>query len=164
MATCRCGCGRETQIETRNRRAEGRVKGEPRPFVHGHNTRTSVTSTYRAVPDENGDWVLAHRLRAARALGRPLPSRAVVHHADGSRSENAPLVICQDQAYHFLLHARMRVRSAGGNPNTDAVCGRCKQVKRRGAFGPSARGTFGVRSECRDCRRGADDRQIAARG
>jgi len=63
----------------------------------------------------NGEMVLAHRLRAERALGRPLPPGAVVHHADGSRSPDAPLVICQDQAYHLLLHRRMRVKAAGGD-------------------------------------------------
>lgn len=70
-----------------------------------------------------------YRWRAAAALGRPLPPTAVVHHADGSLSDDAPLVICENQGYHRLIHARMRVVRAGGNPNTDRICCRCAQVK-----------------------------------
>jgi hypothetical protein len=57
-----------------------------------------------------------------------------VHHADGSRRDDAPLVICQDAAYHKLLHVRMRVREAGGNPDTDRICYTCKAVKPVAAF------------------------------
>jgi hypothetical protein len=163
MAICECGCGRQTAISTRNRRDEGVSKGQPRRFFHGHNRRVEATASYRFAPrDESRVWVLAHRARAERALGRPLPPKAIVHHADGSRHEDAPLVICQDQKYHMLLHARMRVRSAGGNPNTDAVCGKCHKTKARILFGPSSRAPMGVRAECRECR--SNDRQIAARG
>jgi hypothetical protein len=70
-----------------------------------------------------------HRLRAERALGKPLPSGAEVHHVDGTRDEDGPLVICQDKAYHKLLHARMRIKAAGGNPNTDRICADCQVVK-----------------------------------
>jgi HNH endonuclease len=34
---CQCGCGIETSIATRNRKDRGWVKGEPVPFIHGHN-------------------------------------------------------------------------------------------------------------------------------
>jgi hypothetical protein len=71
-----------------------------------------------------------HRVRAELALGKPLPPKAIVHHADGSRADDAPLVICQDDAYHKLLHIRMRVKAAGGNPNTDRICSQCGLVKR----------------------------------
>ncbi len=78
--------------------------------------------------------MLVHRQRAERALGKPLPRKAVVHHADGSRDENAQLVICEDQRYHGLLHVRMRVKAAGGNPNTDRICHYCQTVKPMDAF------------------------------
>jgi len=96
---------------------------------------------------------MVHRLRAEKALGKPLPPRAIVHHADGSRDENAPLVICQDIAYHCLLHARMRVRAASGNPNTDKVCRGCTQVKHYAQFHSSGspRGLFGKQNICKDC-------------
>jgi hypothetical protein len=53
-----------------------------------------------------------------------------VHHVDECKSNNAPsnLVACQDTAYHFLLHVRTRTVRAGGDPNTQRVCGRCKRV------------------------------------
>jgi hypothetical protein len=80
---------------------------------------------------EGTSW---HRLRAERALGKPLPPNAIVHHADGSQRDDASLVICQDQAYHLLLHVRARVLRAGGNPNTDRICYTCKMVKPITAF------------------------------
>ena len=57
---------------------------------------------------------VTHRERAAAALGKPLPAGAEVHHHtyDG---HNSQLVICQDSAYHHLLHSRMR-RLGYGRP------------------------------------------------
>jgi len=61
----------------------------------------------------------AHRLVAERALGKPLPRRAVVHHVDDDPTHNANgnLVVCENQAYHLLLHQRMRALLACGNPD-----------------------------------------------
>lgn len=84
----------------------------------------------------NGKLRLVHRLRAEAALGKPLPPGAVVHHADGTKSEYAPLVICEDEAYHQLLHFRMRLRAAGADPNTERVCTYCHEVKPLSAFMP----------------------------
>lgn len=73
--------------------------------------------------------ICSHRLRAEQALSKPLPHSAVVHHVDGSKNDNTQLVICQDQAYHMLLHQRTRIVKAGGNPNTDRVCSVCRVAK-----------------------------------
>lgn len=54
------------------------------------------------------------------------------------------------QAYHRFLHARMRVKAAGGNPNVDAICERCRRVKPRAFFRPSAHAALGVRV-CLEC-------------
>jgi hypothetical protein len=61
------------------------------------------------------------------------------------------LVICQDQAYHRLLHWRMRIRAAGGNPNEERICSCCKAVKPHTAFPPARRGPCGRATSCRLC-------------
>lgn len=91
-----------------------------------------------------------HRMRAERALGKPLPKGAVVHHADGSRDENAPLVICENHRYHMLLHERMRVVAAGGNPNTHAKCSMCKTLQPFSEF-PVVSTSRGRLGNCREC-------------
>ena len=72
--------------------------------------------------------VYEHVIVAERALGKYLPPKAVVHHANRDRSDNRPenLVICQDHAYHMLIHQRMRAKEACGNPNWR----KCKFCKR----------------------------------
>lgn len=50
-----------------------------------------------------------HVLFATRALGRELPSQAVVHHMNEDKLDNKTpfnLVVCPDQKYHKLLHKR----------------------------------------------------------
>jgi hypothetical protein len=100
---CDCGCGRL-------------VRGS---YAPGHRPVVG----YRSVGGRAVKRL--HVLRAERALGRRLPAGAIVHHADGSKRDDAPLVICQDQKYHALLHMRMRAKLAGGNPDTDGVCSTC---------------------------------------
>lgn len=72
-----------------------------------------------------------HVMVAERALGKPLPKGAEVHHVDGDGANNANtnLVICQDHAYHYLLHVRTLVVRAGGDPNTQRMCGACRRPK-----------------------------------
>lgn len=56
-----------------------------------------------------GELVYEHRILAEKALGRPLPKGAVIHHM-GSPDDNygfCKLVICPNQEYHALLHRRM---------------------------------------------------------
>lgn len=58
---------------------------------------------------ERGYLEYEHRLLAEKALGKPLPEGAVVHHM-GAPDDNHgffKLVICPDQDYHLLLHRRM---------------------------------------------------------
>ena len=59
----------------------------------------------------DGKRVYEHIHKAEKALGKPLPKGAVVHHMNCIRHDNETpfnLVICPDQAYHLLLHRRMK--------------------------------------------------------
>ena len=69
--------------------------------------------------------VFKHILVAEKALGKPLPDKAVVHHSNGSRNSGT-LVICQDENYHKLLHRRMRAYKACGHAGWKR-CQFCKQ-------------------------------------
>jgi len=68
---------------------------------------------------EQGKRIHQHILVAERALGKPLPRGAVVHHVNENPSDNRPanLVICQDQGYHNILHGRIEARKAAGDAN-----------------------------------------------
>ncbi len=56
--------------------------------------------------------IRVYRLRAAIALGKPLPENASVHHHDEDH-----LVICQDEPYHRFIHAREHAYQATGDPH-----------------------------------------------
>lgn len=58
-----------------------------------------------------GRRVYEHIYLAEKALGKPLPKGAIVHHMNENPADNFTpfnLVICPDQAYHLLLHRRAK--------------------------------------------------------
>lgn len=100
--------------------------------------------------------IAEHILKACNALGRPLDRRHPVHHVDLNprNNENSNLVICESKRYHHILHARTRVLRAGGDPNTDKICCKCKFVLNKSEFTKRARGTWdGLSPRCRECER-----------
>lgn len=82
---------------------------------------------------------LEHVVVAERALGHSLPKGVEVHHVNGDTADNhnGNLVICQDAAYHDLLHSLMRVRAMGGRPFLDRICGLCRLPKPLSHFSPT---------------------------
>ena len=58
-----------------------------------------------------GVRIYEHIYKAVKALGKPLPKGAVVHHVNEIKYDNDTpfnLVVCPNQAYHFLLHKRAK--------------------------------------------------------
>lgn len=102
-----------------------KIYGDPlHPFLHarggaGHRRADGYVRT-----QVDGITKYEHVRVAERALGKPLPPGAIVHHVDENPSNNAPtnLVICPDDAYHLLLHQRMRAMAACGNPSWRLCC------------------------------------------
>lgn len=76
---------------------------------------------------KNG-YVYEHHIVIYKALGKKLLNKFHVHHANENKHDNRNknLIICQDLAYHKLLHRRLSAFKATGNP-TDRKCKFCKQ-------------------------------------
>lgn len=125
---CQCGCGEKTGINKQTRKSRNQKAGEPSNFISGHNSlkgkenpnwlgRKKGHSYYIHIwnpghPKAIRGYVYEHIAIAEKALGKLLPQKAVIHHHSPEQ-----LVICQDQAYHLLLHKRQRAYEACGNAN-----------------------------------------------
>jgi HNH endonuclease len=107
---CECGCG--TPVKSR--------------FARGHNKRLLGGTWYTKIQHRS-----EHLIIAERAIGHKLPKGAEVHHVNEDKRDNRPenLVICPSREYHALLHQRAAVVRAGGDPNTQKLCSRCRQLK-----------------------------------
>lgn len=106
----------------------------------------------REHPRANGvtGYVKKHVLIAELAFGGPLPNGVEIHHLDndGGNNANTNLVICQDRAYHFLLHKRQNILAVGGDPNTQLRCYTCNKPKPFAEFDKTKSGDY-----CRECTR-----------
>ncbi len=73
-------------------------------------------------PRASHGYILEHMLVVERALGKPLPLTAEVHHIDGDHANNtnSNLVVCENGSYHMLLHQRQRALAACGDPSAPA--------------------------------------------
>ena len=91
--------------------------------------RNGVAYTYPKVLGSRAtNRVLWHRAIAEQALGRRLPDGVEIHHVNEDKNDfrNSNLVICQDRAYHKLLHVRLRALRACGHADW-RKCVICKQ-------------------------------------
>ena len=135
--SCECGCG---QQPNKNKRflcghnlklliPHNKGKEGPRGDSHAcwNGGRTTTTTGYVCILNRNhprassNGYVREHILIAEKALGKPLPVNAVVHHHTPEQ-----LVICENQAYHLLLHQRTKALKACGHADW-IKCGYCKQ-------------------------------------
>jgi hypothetical protein len=116
--------------------------GEYYRFVQGHYRRNLPKKSYPASGIGGPRTKMQHLLKAEAALGHALPPKAQVHHVDGTKSISSPLVICENQAYHYFLHVRTRILRAGGDPNTQRFCRKCKQLKPKETFHRAKKGSY----------------------
>ena len=93
----------------------------------GKGSGTIKDNGYKAI-SKNGTLKYEHVLVAERALGQSLPGGAEVHHIDGDKQNNKPsnLIVCNDRAYHMLIHTRTRALDSCGNADYRKcfICGR----------------------------------------
>ena len=147
---CACGCGEFTLISNQTKKRYGIKKGQPNKYINGHAARNrkdmcgSSNSNWKGGKRKRGGYLYIWQpdhpragkrgyvpnacLVAEKAMGKHLPNKAVVHHYNEIRDndQNKNLVVCEDQAYHILLHKRQRAYSACGHANW-LKCKFCKQ-------------------------------------
>ncbi len=144
---CECGCGNRVGINSRSTKTK-RIWN--RFYALGCQTRgrslRKIGPTRRYFASRGYPYIYSelrrthapeHVVVAEQALGKLLPKGTDVHHVDENRTNNANtnLVICQDRAYHKLLHRRTSALKACGNPNY-RKCATCHQYDDPGNLVP----------------------------
>lgn len=95
-------------------------------------TQTRIRPVGSKKPTSNGYIQILNKLEhiivAERALGKPLPKRAQVHHVNRIKTDNRPenLVVCPDDAYHRIIEMRTLAYETTGHANWRR-CVICKQ-------------------------------------
>lgn len=81
-------------------------------------------------------YVYEHIIIIEQILGKPLNSPHCVHHINGIKSDNlhSNLIVCENEAYHKILHKRQRSIKATGSPHY-RHCWDCKTWKHKSSFG-----------------------------
>ena len=92
-----------------------------------------------------------HRVIVEIVLNRQLLKPECIHHIDYNRKNNSPtnLVVCPNQSYHMLLHARQRVIELGGVPDLDKYCSHHKCLHVRSEFSTSPSKYDGLHNICK---------------
>ena len=104
--------------------------------------------------------MVEHILVVEAALGHAFPRKAEIHHVDEDRSNNANsnLVLCENRAYHRLLHRRQRALDACGDANARS-CNICGDFSRQDQIVVTRYGNV----YHRDCKRDYGRRRYHAR-
>ncbi len=105
-----------------------RRTGDPLKVIRASAGEGTISHNGYRIFGEGGVDQREHVMIVERILGRKLPPGVEIHHHNEDPSDNRPgnLVVCQDRAYHMLLHRSMRAKKACGNPNWRR-CAYCKQ-------------------------------------
>lgn len=100
-------------------------------------------------------YVFEHIVIAETALGKFIPEQHPIHHVNERPPDNAKtnLVICEDKIYHKLLHSRTRILAAGGDPNIQKICCRCKALVDLTNFHSNRSQPDGLNMHCKPCAR-----------
>lgn len=118
--------------------AKSRNKGKDNPMWKGGRNviGRGVKGKYKYIAikfrdhskSDNNGYVCEHILIAERILGTFLPKGVIVHHIDNNGLNNAHnnLVICENNAYHRILHQRYRALKISGHSHW-LKCPYCKE-------------------------------------
>lgn len=169
MKLCECGCGNPAPLARDTNVLLGYKQGQPIRFIQFHHDnykrgadhpewkggRRKTNRGYILVycPEHPRATALRcvfeHIIIAERALGHYLPSGVVVHHVNEDRGDNrnSNLVICENNAYHALLHQRMRAMKAGVPANW-LKCQYCQRYDAPERLYTRPSGTSGYHSAC----------------
>lgn len=102
--------------------------------------------------ERHGNDKYVHRTKVEKLLGRKLTTKECVHHLDFNKENNGNtnLVVCPNQEYHFLLHARQRILNLGGHPDTHAYCDYHKSLHLKEKFSTAPSHWNGLGNRCKD--------------
>jgi hypothetical protein len=123
--TCGKECGGKWISLTRRGENNSFWKGGKTKDVYGY---VLVRDESNKRPNNSSHQIKEHVAIAENAMGKPLPFRAMVHHFNGIKSDNrnSNLIVCENNAYHKLLHMRQKAFIATGDVNK-RKCKYCKQ-------------------------------------
>jgi len=131
---CECGCGNPAPIAKYTNKRFGHIKGKPIRFINSHWSKTQPRGkeSYRWTGGRNSykhsrkldvfpkhmngtrkGNMARYRLYAEKILGKSLPKKSVIHHFYSGKN----IVICQNRAYHLLLHQRQNAYENCGYAN-----------------------------------------------
>jgi hypothetical protein len=125
---CQCGCGSKVGMYKQDRPLKGIIKGTFQRYLHGHNTlmesnpfwkggKAIRSDGYAMISIGNNCHTFEHILMCEKVLGKSLPKGVVIHHVNEKRNDNhnGNFVICQNIAYHMILHKRIKALKISGH-------------------------------------------------
>lgn len=104
---CQCGCGQRAPIARDSNRHEGRVKGKPLRFIHGHNGRGRTRVSWRA--EDRGYETPCHIWQGQKSF-------------DGY---GLALVVRNGKRREFKVHRVVWAKTHGSIPDGLCVLHRC---------------------------------------